>query len=338
MAKDLTSTNNDFGAVISIIENAKGRALKAVNAELINMYWEVGEYLSKLCAESSFGDKVVDEVADYIAEANPTIKGFNRRGLYRMRQFYETYKDDEFVTPLVTQISWTNHLLIMSKSKTKEERDFYIALAAKEHYSKRELERQLDSAYYERYVLSSGKQPPELVPQTVRNTNLDTYVLEFLDLPEQFSERNFRKAIIENLKNFILEFGKDFTFIGEEYRVQVGGQDFFIDLLFYNRALSCLVPIELKIGKFKPEHIGQINFYLEALDRDVKKPNENPSVGLILCASKDDAVVEYALSRSMSPTLVSDYTLCLPDKQILKDKLQELAEHALEGDDDATEE
>ena len=338
MAKDLTSTNNDFGAVISIIENAKGRALKAVNAELINMYWEVGEYLSKLCAESSFGDKVVDEVADYIAEANPTIKGFNRRGLYRMRQFYETYKDDEFVTPLVTQISWTNHLLIMSKSKTREERDFYIALTAKEHYSSRELERQLDSSYYERYMLSSGKQPPELVPQTVRNTILDTYVLEFLDLPEQFSERNFRKAIIENLKNFILEFGKDFTFIGEEYRVQVGGQDFFIDLLFYNRALSCLVPIELKIGKFKPEHIGQINFYLEALDRDVKKPNENPSVGLILCASKDDAVVEYALSRSMSPTLVSDYTLCLPDKQILKDKLQELAELALEDGDEMNEE
>ena len=338
MAKDLVPSANDFGAVISIIKNAKGRALKAVNAELINMYWEVGEYLSKLCAESSFGDKVIDEVADYISETNPTIKGFNIRGLYRMRQFYETYKDDEFVTPLVTQISWTNHLLIMSKSKTKEERDFYIALAAKEHYSKRELERQLDSAYYERYMLSSGKQPPELVPQTVRNTILDTYVLEFLDLPEQYSERNFRKAIIENLKNFILEFGKDFTFIGEEYRVQVGGQDFFIDLLFYNRALSCLVPIELKIGKFKPEHIGQINFYLEALDRDVKKPNENPSVGLILCASKDDAVVEYALSRSMSPTLVSDYTLCLPDKQILKDKLQELAELALEDGEEMNDE
>ena len=181
MAKDLVPSANDFGAVISIIENAKGRALKAVNAELINMYWEVGEYLSKFCAESSFGDKVIDEVADYISETNPTIKGFNRRGLYRMRQFYETYKDDEFVTPLVTQISWTNHLQKKAKSKTKEERDFYIALAAKEHYSKRELERQLDSAYYERYVLSSGKQPPELVPQTVRNTILDTYVLEFLD-------------------------------------------------------------------------------------------------------------------------------------------------------------
>lgn len=338
MAKDLVPSANDFGAVISIIENAKGRALKAVNAELINMYWEVGEYLSELCAESTYGDKVIDEVANYISATAPTIKGFNRRGLYRMKQFYETYKDDEIVSALLTQLSWTNHLLIMSKSKTKEERDFYVALAAKEHYSSRELERQLDSAYYERYMLSSGKQPPELVPQTVRNTILDTYVLEFLDLPEQYSERNFRKAIIENLKNFILEFGKDFTFIGEEYRVQVGGQDFFIDLLFYNRALSCLVPIELKIGKFKPEHIGQINFYLEALDRDVKKPNENPSVGLILCASKDDAVVEYALSRSMSPTLVSDYTLCLPDKQILKDKLQELAELALEDGEEMNDE
>lgn len=270
MSKDLISNANDFDTVISIINNAQSRALKAVNAELINMYWDVGEYLSELCSKSSFGDKVIDEVASYISEAAPTVKGFNRRGLYRMKQFYETYCGDEFVSALLTQISWTNHLLIMSKSKTKEERDFYIALAAKEHYSSRELERQLDSAYYERYLLSSGKQPPELVPQNVRNSILDSYVLEFLDLPEQYSEHHFRKAIIENLKQFILEFGKDFTFIGEEYRVQVGGQDFFIDLLFYNRALTCLVPIELKIGKFKPEHIGQINFYLEALDRDVK--------------------------------------------------------------------
>lgn len=329
MSKDPVSNNNDFGTVISIIENAKGRALKAVNTELIHMYWEVGEYLSGLCAESSFGDKVIDEVAAYISNVAPTVKGFTRRGLYRMKQFYETYREDEFVSALLTQISWTNHLMIMSKAKSKEERDFYVALAAKEHYSSRELERQLDSAYYERYMLSAGKQPPESVPQSVRGSILDTYVLEFLDLPEQYSERNFRKAIIENLKQFILEFGKDFTFIGEEYRVQVGGQDFFIDLLFYNRALSCLVPIELKIGKFKPEHIGQINFYLEALDRDVKKPNENPSVGLILCASKDDAVVEYALSRSLSPTLVSDYSLCLPDKKLLQAKLRELTDLAI---------
>lgn len=284
-----------------------------------------------MCATSEFGDKVIEEVAAYIAEHNPGIKGFNRRGLYRMKQFYETYKDDEFVSAVLTQISWTNHLLIMSGSKSVEERHFYMTLCAKEHYSSRELERQMDSAYYERYMLSSQKPLPDLVPENVRSSILDSYVLEFLDLPKDYSESNLRKAIIANLKDFILEFGKDFTFIGEEYRIQVGGQDFYIDLLFYNRALSCLVPVELKIGKFKPEHIGQINFYLEALDRDVKKPNENPSVGVILCAAKDDAVVEYALSRSLSPTLVSDYTLRLPDKKLLRDKLRELTDLALEA-------
>lgn len=335
MSKNVVPQMKRFDEIISIIDNARSRALKAVNAELIQMYWSVGEYLSALCASSGFGDKVIDEVASFIAQTNPGIKGFNRRGLYRMKQFYETYKDDEFVTPLVTQISWTNHLIIMSGSKTKEERHFYMTLCAKEHYSKRELERQMDSAYYERYMLSSQKLMPESVAQNVRGSILDTYVLEFLDLPEQFSEKNLRKAIIGNLKQFILEFGRDFSFIGEEYRVQVGGQDFYIDLLFYNRALSCLVPVELKIGKFKPEHIGQINFYLEALDRDVRKPNENPSVGVILCAGKDNAVVEYALSRSMSPTLVSDYTLCLPDKEMLQNKLRELTELALEcGEED----
>ena len=337
MSTELSNQSEQFGEILNIIENARTRALKAVNAELIQMYWNVGKYLSALCADSSFGDKTIDEVAAYIAKANPGIKGFNRRGLYRMKQFYETYRDDEFVSPLVTQISWTNHLLIMSGSKSREERHFYLSLCVKEHYSKRELERQIDSAYYERYMLSTKKPMPEAVSHDVRNSILDTYVLEFLDLPEQYSEKNLRHAIIENLKQFILEFGKDFTFIGEEYRIQVGGQDFYIDLLFYNRALSCLVPIELKIGKFKPEHVGQINFYLEALDRDVKKPNENPSVGVILCTGKDDAVVEYALSRSMSPTLVSDYQLCLPDKKLLQNKLREITELALENEEGDTE-
>lgn len=333
MSKEIYNSNNDFKSIIEIIDTARQNALKAVNTELIKMYWNVGEYISSLCKNSSFGDKIIDEVAKYIKETSPEIKGFNRRGLYRMKQFYETYKDDEFVSALLTQISWSNHLLILSGCKTAEERHFYIQLCIKEHYSYRELERQIDSAYYERYALSAGKQPPEIVSSEVKSSILDTYVLEFLDLPNEYSEKNLRKAIIKNLKQFILEFGKDFTFIGEEYRVQVGGHDFYIDLLFYNRALSCLVPMELKIGEFKPEHIGQINFYLEALDRDVKKPNENPSVGLILCANKDDAVVEYALSRSLSPTLVSDYTLCLPDKTLLKAKLRELTDIALESEE-----
>ena len=386
MEHEITSNPGDFSKLITIIDDARSRALKAVNAELIQMYWDVGACLSDLCAQSEFGDGIIDQVASFIARENPNIKGFNRRGLYRMKQFYEAYRGDEFVSPLVTQISWTNHLLILSGCKSREERHFYLDLCAREQYSKRELERQINSAYFERYMLSRTKPISQRVPGDVRDSILDTYVLEFLDLPDVFSERNLRKAIIANLKQFILgqhrtiwqeapawifgsiqslenegilyvflvfqteevgqkdgcgsqtqlrgvalEFGKDFTLVGEEYRVQVGNTDFFIDLLFYNRALSCLVPIELKLGKFRPEHIGQINFYLEALDRDVRKPNENPSVGVILCASKDDAVVEYALSRSISPTLVSDYQLCLPDKQLLQNKLRELTELALEN-------
>ena len=316
---------NHFDKITNIIETARNNALQAVNTELIKMYWNVGEYLYELTSNSAYGDKIIDEIAEYIAQSNPAIKGFNRRGLYRMRQFYEAYKNDAIVSPLVTQLSWTNHLIILSGAKSAEERRFYIELAIRERYSKRELERQIDSAYYERYVLSQGKQLPEHISQTVRNSILDTYILDFLDLPEQYSERNFQKALIENLKNFLLELGKDFSFIGEEYKVQVGGHDYFIDLLFYHRALSCLVAFELKVGEFKPEYLGKINFYLEALDRDHKKANENPSVGIILCASKNDEIVEFAMSRSMSPTLVSDYKLHLPDKAVLQNKLREIA-------------
>lgn len=320
----------DFQQVLTIVNEARSRALRAVNAEMIQMYWNVGEYLSKLCADASYGDKVIPEVAAYIAHEAPGLKGFTQRGLFRMKQFYEAYCEDEIVSPVVTQLSWTNHLIILSGAKTAEARRFYVQLCIKERYSKRELERQIDSSYYERVMLSAGKQLPEHLEHPLKPTLLDSYVLEFLDLPTHFSEQNLRKAIIANLRNFILEFGKDFTFLGKEYRVQVGGSDFFIDLLFYHRGLSCLVAIELKIGRFKPEHLGQINFYLEALDRDVKKEHENPSVGIILCASKDDAVVEYAMSRSLSPTLIADYTLRLPDKQLLQKKLLELSELALE--------
>lgn len=193
MSEQLIPQNTDFDKIISIIEDARSRAIKAVNAELIRMYWDIGEYLSKLCANAAFGDKVIDEVAAYIAKSGTKVKGFNRRGLYRMKQFYETYRDDEFVSALLTQISWTNHLQIMSGTKSIEERHFYLQLCVKEHYSSRELERQIDSAYYERYLLSSQKPLPVAVPQSVRGSILDTYVLEFLDLPEQYSERSFKR-------------------------------------------------------------------------------------------------------------------------------------------------
>ena len=215
-------------------------------------------------------------------------------------------------------------MLIMSGCKTDEEREFYIRLCIKENYSKRQLERQLDSGYYERYMLSKETLLLESVKKLGENSFLDSYVMEFLDLPNEFHENDLRKALIRNMKDFILELGKDFTFIDEEYKVQVGGDDFRIDLLFYHRGLQCLVAIELKIGKFKPEYISKLDFYLEALDRQVKKENENPSVGLLLYAAKNDEVVEYAMSRTMSPMLVSQYQLQLPDKAVLEKKLQQL--------------
>lgn len=320
MGNDLMSA----AGLIHIIEESRQNALKKVNEELIKMYWKVGEFLSKETEHASYGDAYIDEISREIQETFPGIKGFNRRGLYRMKKFYETYKDNEIVTPLVTQISWTNHLLIMSGCKTDGEREFYIRLCIKENYSKRQLERQLDSGYYERYMLSKETLLPESVKKLGENPFLDSYVMEFLDLPNEFHENDLRKALIRNMKDFILELGKDFTFIDEEYKVQVGGDDFRIDLLFYHRGLQCLVAIELKIGKFKPEYISKLDFYLEALDRQVKKENENPSVGLLLCAAKNDEVVEYAMSRTMSPMLVSQYQLQLPDKAVLEKKLQQL--------------
>lgn len=327
---DIQPYNEQFQKVVNIIESAKERAYRKVNEELITMYRDIGEYISKQSKNSSYGDAFVQKLADFFSENYPELKGFNRRGLYRMKQFYELYQGEEKVSPLVTQLSWSNHLKIMSACKTMDERIFYMNMCIKERLSKRELERQIDSGYYERYMLSQN--PQSLALETAKkatgNIFLDNYVLDFLDVPDPISEHDLQKSIIRNLKDFILEIGKDFTFVGEEYRVQVGNHDFFIDLLFYHRGLSCLVAFELKIGEFKPEYVGQINLYLEALDREVKKENENPSVGIILCASKDDEVVEFALSRSLSPTMVAEYNLKLIDKKLLQKKLKEYIELA----------
>ena len=309
--------------IVEMIEQARQNALHSVNAELIKLYWNVGEYLSVESAKAAWGDAFIDETARYIKDNCPGIRGFNRRGLYRMRQFYETYNGNEFVSPLVTQISWTNHLLILSGTKSIEEKEFYLSLCVKEKYSKRELERQLQSAYYQRYMLSTQELAPADVLHDESVRFLDSYVLEFLDLPDKHSESDLKHAIVQNLKSFVLEIGRDFSFVGEEYRVQVGNSDYYIDLLFYHRGLSCLVAFELKIDKFQPEYVGKMNFYLEALDRDHKKQNENPSIGVILCTSKEDDVVEYAMSRSLSPTMVAEYKLQLIDKALLEQKLRE---------------
>ena len=320
----MNELDNTFAEIAQIIGDARDNAYRKVNEELILMYKKVGQFLSEKSKDATYGDGCIDSLSEYIRQQFPGIKGFNRRGLYRMKQFYETYARNEKVSALLTQLSWTNHLIIMSGSKSNEEREFYIRLAVKERYSSRQLERQMDSGYYERYMLSKEKLLPE--PLNIQqNPFLDSYVVEFLDLPDTFHENDFRRALVKGMREFILELGKDFTFIGEEYPIQVGGEDYRIDLLFFHRSLHCLVAMELKVGKFKPEYVSKMDFYLEGLDRQIKKPDENPSVGLILCASKNDEVVEYAMSRTLSPMMVAQYQLQLPDKDILRRKLQELA-------------
>jgi len=314
-----------FSEIKKLISTAKENSYKAVNAELINLYWNIGKHISQKIESSEWGKGIVSNLSDYLKRTEPNVKGFSSQNLWRMKQFFEVYNKNKKLSPMVREISWTNNLIIISKSKSDEEKEFYLRLSKNERLTKRELERDIDSGLFERVLLSNEKLSPvvrEIHPKA-NEVFKDNYVLDFLALPTNFSEKTLRKSILENLKQFILEFGKDFTFVGEEYRVQVGMKDFYIDLLFFHRELQCLVVVDLKITDFKPAYLGQIEFYLEALDRDVKKEHEKPSVGIVLCKNKDEKVVEYSLSRSMSPTLVSKYQTELFDKKLLETKLEE---------------
>ncbi len=320
--------NTSFEEVVNLIKQARYNATKVVNKELIDLYWNIGHYINSKIESSVWGEAVVKELADYLKRKEPTLKGFSDKNLWRMKQFYETYKDAPKLSALLREISWTHNLSIMSRAKSMEEREFYLQLTIREHYSTRELERQISSSLYERTMLNDVKLSAlaKKIHPDISNNFRDNYILEFLGLPSKHSEHSLQKGLVKQMKDFILELGKDFLFVDEEYRVQVGNSDFYIDLLFYHRGLQCLVAFELKADKFRPEYLGQLDFYLEALDRDVKRPNENPSIGILLCKDKDNEVVEYELSRSLSPTMVAEYQTQLPDKKMLQLKLQELFE------------
>jgi predicted nuclease of restriction endonuclease-like (RecB) superfamily len=314
-----------FDEVVNLIRTARENAFQAVNTALVDLYWQVGAYISRKMESAEWGAGVVDQLAVHIARTHPGLRGFTRPNLFRMRQFYETYQGDEKVSPLVRQLSWTHNLIILSQSKREEEREFYLRQAIKEKWSKRELERQFRSALFERAVLHPVKVSPavrQIHPEAL-DVFKDAYVVEFLGLPAGHDESDLHQGLLHRLKDFLIELGRDFCFVGSEFPLQVGSRDFALDLLFYHRGLNCLVAIELKVGRFEPEYLGKLEFYLEALDRDVKKPHENPAIGVLLCASKDAEVVEYALSRSLSPALVTQYQTQLPDKKLLQAKLHE---------------
>ena len=315
-----------FDEVLSLIAAARQRAYQAVNTELVGLYWEFGGYISRKIAFAEWGDGVVDELAATIAREYPGQRGFTRPNLFRMRQFFEAYAGDAKVSALLRQLPWTHHLLILGQAKLPEERKFYMLAAIKHGWSSRELERQIRTGAALRSLTATKKVSPQVaqIHPTAVDEFKSAYSLEFLGLAQEHSESDLHGALLRNLGRFITELGRDFCFVGSEYPVQVGNQDFAIDLVFFHRGLTCLIAFELKVREFRPEDLGKLNFYLEALDRDVKRPHERPSIGVLLCASKDNEVVEYALSRSLSPTLVAEYQTALPSKAVLQRKLHEL--------------
>jgi predicted nuclease of restriction endonuclease-like (RecB) superfamily len=314
-----------FNEIVDLIRNARQRAVQTVNTDLINLYWRIGDYLDRRIKSDGWAKGTVVQLAAHISQREPGLRGFSAQNLWRMRQFFLTYRDDPKLSPLVRVLPWTHNLIVLGQSKQPEEREFYLRMAVQEHWSKRELERQIRLAAFERAVLY----PPKLSPAVRQRGDgpgqvfKDAYVVEFLNLPAEHSEADLHRGLLEQLKSFLIELGRDFCFVGSEYPVQVGGRDFALDLLFFHRGLNCLVAIEIKVDRFEPEHLGKLNFYLEALDRDARKLHENPSIGLLLCASKDSEVVEYALSRSLSPALIAEYQTQLPDKMLLAAKLHE---------------
>ncbi len=322
----------EFADVLALIEGARTHAVSAVNTVLIDLYWSIGEYIARKVSEGAWGQGTVNALAAYIQKRQPNPRGFSARNLWRMTQFYETYRGHPKLATLLRELPWSHNLAILSRSKRDEEREFYLRRASLERWSFRDLQRQLAGALFERTVLEPAKLS---TPLTVLHPDAaavfkDTYFVEFLNLSKGHSEADLHRGLVEKLKDFLIELGRDFCYVGSHYIVQVGNKDFELDLLFFNRALNCLVAFELKIDEFQPEYLGKLEFYLEALDRDVKKAHEQPSVGVLLCATKNQEVVEYALSRAMSPAVVAEYQTRLPDKKLLEAKLHEFYQLAKE--------
>jgi len=322
---EMSVSQSDFTEVVQLIQAAQQQVNRTVNAELIDLYWRIGEYVSNKIATDAWGKSTVKALASYIQLHQPGLRGFSPQNIWRMRQFYEAYCLEPKLSTLLRELPWSSNLHILTRAKQPEEREFYLRMATQNRWQVREVARQMDSQLFARTILN----PPK-VSTTLRENHpnadvffKDSYFLEFLGLPINHSEADLHRGLLNHLGRFLTELGSDFCYVGSEYPLQVGGQDFALDLLFFHRSLNCLLAIELKVTAFQPEHLGKLSFYLEALDRDHRKPHENPAIGVLLCASKDDEVVEYALSRSLSPALIAEYQTRLPDKKLLQAKLHE---------------
>lgn len=309
----MTEDHKKFiGEIKEKIRSSQYEALKAVNTVLIDLYWGIGQEIYNQQQEKGWGKSIVEVLSNELQKEFSGIQGFSARNLWRMRNFYIEYKDNEILTPLVAEISWSKNIVIMEKCKDPLEREFYIKMTKKYGWKKDVLINHIENKDYEKYLLNQTNFDKTLPVEYVNQAKFavkDEFIFDLMELADEHSERELEESLIGNIKSFLTEMGGTFTFVDNQYHLDVGGQDFYIDLLLYHRELRSLVAIELKIGEFKPEFAGKMQFYLTALDKQVRLEHENPSIGIIICKSKNKTVVEYALNNSDKPIGVSTYRI-----------------------------
>ena len=321
------------------VRSAQYAALKAVNTELVGLYWDIGRMIVERQRDAEHGTAIAEQLSNDLRTEFPGISGFSRRNVFYMREFYLLYCDDKRVQPLVAQIGWTHNLLIFQRCKDPLEREFYIRMTRKFGWSKNVLIHQIDNQSYEKSLIGQTNFDQELTPKLRAQAKLavkDEYTFDFLELGEEHSERELERALIARIEDFLRAMGGMFAFMGSQYRLEIDGEEFFIDLLLFHRRLRCLVVIELKIGKFRPEFVGKMQFYLTALDRQVRQEDENSSIGIILCKEKSRTIVEYALHDARKPIGVATYEITKTLPRELRGQLPQPEEIAalLEGIDE----
>ncbi len=308
------------------VRSAQYAALKAVNREHIILYWDIGHIIVRRQQEKGWGKSIVERLASDLHQEFPGVSGFSTSNLWRMRGFYKAYAEDEKLAPMVREIGWSHNIMIMEKCRDATQREFYIRMTRKYGWTKNVLALRIQDQTYEKTLLGQTnfeKNLPEPVREQAKLAVRDEYTFDFLELGEEHSERELERAIIARIEQFLREMGGMFAFMGSQYRLEIDGNEYFIDLLLYHRTLKCLVAIELKISEFKPEYVGKMQFYLAAQDDRVRLPDENASIGMILCRTKKRAVVEYALRESNKPIGVSAYRIVRQLPAELKGKLPE---------------
>lgn len=326
---DLTGYNHFLHELKTRIRTARTRAALAVNRELVLLYWQIGRDILERQTREGWGAKVIDRLARDLRSEFPDMKGFSRANLMYMRSFAAAWETEEIVQQLVGQIPWGHNIVLLTKLKAQEEREWYARTVVEKGWSRVVLEHQIDTRLMHRTgkaVTNFHLTLPSPLSELANETLKDPYVFDFLSVGDEAHEREIERELVKHITNFLLELGAGFSFVGKQVPLEVEGEDFFIDLLFYHLKLRCYVVIELKATKFKPEYAGKLNFYLSAVDATMRHESDNPSIGLILCKDRKGLIAEYALKDISKPVGVSEYQLVASIPENLKGSLPTIEE------------